>query len=172
MPVHRTLPATESELHAACGRSRPAPDRHGKQRRELLEQHLSPRLLLLFLLLFLRRQVLSQKEPKRRVVDVSIIDHMKRHQQRRQSVADKLSPRQTTLRFGILQDSRPRPRWRLLLSPWGGVRVLSLHLSWLLPSPVPFAQSSVHGGGRLGTGGPCDARHSRRRQRRVQPSSD
>ena len=36
------------------------------------------------------------------------------------------------LRLGILQDSRPRPRCILLLSPWGGVRVLSLHLSWLL----------------------------------------
>ena len=71
------------------------------------------------LLVLLRCKVLSQKEPKRRVVNVSIIDHMKRHQQRRKSIADKVSPRQTTLRLGILQDSWPRPQWRVPSVPVG-----------------------------------------------------
>ena len=49
-------------------------------------------LLLLLLLFLLRRQGLSQEVPKSRVVDVSIIDDMKRRQQRRASRAPSGRP--------------------------------------------------------------------------------
>ena len=101
---------------------RAALNRHRQQRHHLQVRLLPPHRLLL-------RQVLSQEEPKRRVVDESIIDHMKRptaaQEHRRQALAAPNDP--------AVRDPSGLPA-ASPVSPWGGVRVLSLHLSFFTES--------------------------------------